>query len=272
MKPAPALIATRPIVRLDERGQPHAASVTIAEETPVTLVYNGRRHAVMMATPSDLEDFAIGFSLTEGIVQAADALRAISIQSEQDGSVTLDIRIGGADFARLLEMGRRSMAGRSGCGVCGAERIEDVLRPLPTVPRGTPVALSAIRRALVALDDAQVLNAEVRMVHGAAWADMSGAIQCVREDIGRHNALDKLIGARCKAAIPETGFAMITSRCSFEMVQKAVAAGMTMLVALSAPTARAVRLADEAGLTVIARARAAQQSIFTHPWRVDHTA
>ncbi|MBB2199168.1 formate dehydrogenase accessory sulfurtransferase FdhD [Gluconacetobacter sp. 1c LMG 22058] len=264
----PAPSALRPARLLSVRGAAEEGCRLVAEETPVAFLYNGMPHAVMMATPLDLEDFARGFSLTEGIVSDLRAVRAVDIQSRDDGGLTVAVRIDGADFRRLLQSGRRAMTGRSSCGVCGTERIEDVTRTLPPVPRGAPIGLSAIRRALGELEARQPLNAELHMMHAAAWATPEGHVTLVREDIGRHNALDKLIGARHTAGDGADGFALITSRCSFEMAQKAVSAAMTMLVAISAPTARALDVAECAGLTLIARARRDSQIVFTHPWRV----
>ncbi|GBQ71609.1 formate dehydrogenase accessory protein FdhD [Ameyamaea chiangmaiensis NBRC 103196] len=270
-RPLPPPSAWRPARLLSIHDAPQAIDQCVAEETPVAFHYNGMPHAVMMATPQDLADFALGFSWTEGIVASPKAIRGVDIQPRDDGSIDITLRIDGPSFARLLSTGRRAMTGRSSCGVCGTEHIDDVTRVLPPVPRGTPVAMSAIGRALEALETRQPLNADVHMVHAAAWADLHGTVTLAREDIGRHNALDKLIGARMAAGAETDGFAIITSRCSFEMVQKAVAAGISVLVALSAPTARALDVAERAGLTLVARARRDRQMVFTHPWRIEAT-
>nr|WP_246379469.1 formate dehydrogenase accessory sulfurtransferase FdhD [Gluconacetobacter johannae] len=224
-----------------------------------------------MATPADFQDFAIGFSLTEGIVSSAAAIRDLRVDVGPRG-VEIGLRIPGEDFARLLAR-RRRVTGRTGCGVCGVEDLAALDPAPPRVAAGPRLALSAIRRALDALAGRQVLNAVVHMVHGAAWSDVDGALRLVREDVGRHNALDKLIGAGLGGDTLEGGFAngfcLITSRCSYEMVQKAAMAGIPALVAISAPTVRAVDMAQEAGLTLVALARRDAQMIFTHPGRID---
>ncbi|GBQ34751.1 formate dehydrogenase accessory sulfurtransferase FdhD [Gluconacetobacter azotocaptans] len=251
-------------------------ALALAEEVPVALAYNGVPHAVMMATPADFRDFAIGFSLTEGIVSSAAAIRDLRVDVGPRG-VEIGVRIPGEDFARLLGR-RRRVTGRTGCGVCGVEDLAALDPPPPRVAAGPRLALSAIRRALDALAGRQVLNAVVHMVHGAAWSDVDGALQLVREDVGRHNALDKLIGAGLAGGTPGSsmgqdgfanGFCLITSRCSYEMVQKAAMAGIPALVAISAPTGRAVDMAQAAGLTLVALARPDAQMIFTHPGRID---
>nr|WP_246395988.1 formate dehydrogenase accessory sulfurtransferase FdhD [Gluconacetobacter tumulisoli] len=227
-----------------------------------------------MATPEDLRDFAIGFSLTEGIVSSAAAIRDLRVDVGPRG-VEIGIRIPGEDFARLLGR-RRQVTGRTGCGVCGVEDLAALDPAPPSVAVGPRLALSAIRRALDALEGRQVLNAVVHMVHGAAWADPDGTVRLVREDVGRHNALDKLIGAGLGGDMLEgrgfgNGFCLITSRCSYEMVQKAAMAGIPAIVAISAPTGRAVDMAQAAGLTLVALARRDAQMIFTHAGRIDTT-
>ncbi|CAP55088.1 formate dehydrogenase accessory sulfurtransferase FdhD [Gluconacetobacter diazotrophicus] len=243
----------------------------LAEEVPVGLTYNGLAHAVMMATPADLEDFATGFSVTEAIVPSAAAIRDLRV-THASGGITVDMRIPGDAFARLLAR-RRHLTGRTGCGVCGVEDLAAFDPAPPPVPVGGRVALSAVRAALDGLAARQVLNARVHMVHGAAWAGPDGALRLVREDVGRHNALDKLVGAGLRDGIAfDAGFGLITSRCSYEMVQKAAMAGLTVLVAISAPTARAVDMAHAAGLTLVALARHDAQIIFTHQGRIDTAA
>ncbi|ACB94638.1 formate dehydrogenase accessory sulfurtransferase FdhD [Beijerinckia indica] len=244
-------------------------TLAIADETPISLIYNTIPYAVMMATAQDIEDFAIGFSLTEGIVSSYEAIREMTIQKTTAG-YEVHLHIAGSDFQRLLQSGRRAMVGRTGCGICGAETADTLIKPLPTIAQGKRIALSALRRALEDLETRQSLNAVVHMVHGAAWVSPEAEILFVREDIGRHNALDKLIGAGLRNKIDfSEGFCLITSRCSYEMVQKAVMAGMPILVAISAPTIRALGVAEERGLTLVALARQRQQVIFTGASRID---
>jgi FdhD protein len=235
----------------------------VAEEIPVALAYNGVSHAVMMATPADLEDFALGFSLSEGILQHADELLDIGLADAPQGLI-VKMTISAHRFAALKER-RRNLTGRTGCGLCGVDSLDQAIRPLRAVRRQSAVAVEAIERALGDLAGRQLLNRVTRALHAAAWADSDGNIRIAKEDIGRHNALDKLIGALAAAKIdPASGFALITSRCSYEMVQKAATAGIPMLVAISAPTALAVRMADAANLTLVALARADGMRVYSH--------
>jgi formate dehydrogenase accessory protein FdhD len=239
----------------------------LAEEVPVALVYNGISHAVMMASPADLEDFTRGFSLSEGIIQHAAEIRDVEVVPHEKG-IELNIDLASERFHQLKER-RRTIAGRTGCGLCGLESLEAVARDLPKVTAQTQVTLAAVDRALGALSPAQVYNAQAHALHAAGFADTDGKLLLVREDVGRHNALDKLIGATIKAKIdPADGFAVITSRCSVEMVQKAAIAGFPILVSVSAPTAMAVRVADEAGITLLALARKDSALSLTHPHRL----
>ncbi|PCD79027.1 sulfurtransferase FdhD [Acetobacter orleanensis] len=250
-----------PVQRFTET-EAETTTLAIAEETPVNFVYNSVPYAVMMATCQDLEDYAYGFSITERLVSHPSSIRSIRTEMGEDG-VTLFLDIAGEDFRRLLQS-RRAMTGRTGCGVCGSEDLKSLHQALPAVPVMPPVPLSAIRHAVKTLADHQTLNAQVHMVHGAAWYGSEGALRMIREDVGRHNALDKLIGAGLRQNICfAEGFCIITSRCSYEMVQKAILAGFSTLVAVSAPTTRAVRLAEQAGLTIVALARRSSQHLFT---------
>ncbi len=228
----------------------------VAEEVPVAFRFGGVDYAVMMATPADIEDFATGFALTERIIGEAGDIRAIAIESGED-SVAIDVTLMPVRFQDFLADHRvRSLRGHTSCGICGLESTRLLARPGRTTIHLPPPTDAAIHRALGDLRGLQPLARETRAAHAAAWCDTQGNIVWLREDVGRHNALDKLIGARLRAgADTEAGFCVITSRCSFEMVQKAVAAGMSSLVAISAPTALAVRSAQEAGLTLIASAR-----------------
>lgn len=259
---------TNPIIhwhatRLDVATPPAACDMALAEETPLSLRYNTMQYAVMMVTPQDIEDFCTGFSLTEGIVPHIDAIKGVSLTKEGRGLVA-DMRIAAEPFHRLMLASRRMVVGRTGCGVCGTEDETQIVRPLPPLPTGTLCSLAAIRRGLAALAVHQTLNSQVRMVHGAAWCGPEGDILLVREDVGRHNALDKLIGARLRTGQGfEDGFCLLTSRCSYEMVQKAIIAGMRTLIAISAPTGLALEVAQKAGLTLLAIARADAQILFT---------
>jgi len=239
----------------------------IAAEVPVALTYNGVSHVVMMATPGDLGDFALGFSLSEGILADARELRDYEI-SEGSTGIAVNMAITPERFAGL-ENRRRNMTGRTGCGLCGVDDLTQVARPLPRVGEGVPVPAEAIHRALDKLPELQLANRETGAVHAAAWARPDGEIVLVREDVGRHNALDKLIGAMAKARTDfETGFAVITSRCSFEMVQKAATLRMPILVAISAPTTMALTIAEATGITLVAFARADGSNIYANPGRI----
>lgn len=225
-------------------------SWTLPAEVPVGLIYGDIPHAVMMATPADLADFARGFSLAEGIVRDADEVGDIR-QTRIDGGVEIHITIPENRMEKLrLHKGRRAHRGRAGCGICGVDRLSDALRPLPKLAASELPNADAILRAVDALPDHQVMRADNKTVHGAAWVDMSGNIQLVREDIGRHNALDKMIGARAKL-LQQQGLALLSSRCTYELVQKCALSGISILVCLAAPTARAVETARAANMQLV---------------------
>jgi FdhD protein len=245
-------------------GESGACLSTVAEEVPIAIRYNGFAHAVMMATPDDLTDFVAGFSLTEGVIRRLDELGPISIVPADDG-IAADIALTPAAFTRYLARRRvRSLRGHPGCGVCGVADLDDLHRPITRVPPSPVPDGAEIESALEALRLHQPLSRETRGAHAAAWIVPGGRIQTVREDVGRHNALDKLIGAGLRGAFScERGFCLITSRCSFEMVQKAVSANFGVLVSISAPTALAIRTAREAGLTLLALDRARRQFLYT---------
>lgn len=242
-----------PAVRVDENST-GAVVEQIAEEAPIALVYNGVPHVVVMASPANLGDLALGFSLSEGVIASAAELGGIEIVPEETGySVYLSVP---PERVAVIEQRRRNMTARTGCGVCGAETIEQAMRNVPKVvapkvasaQRVTRQAMAGAMKQLPAL---QTLNAATGATHAAAWANLDGQLQLVREDVGRHNALDKLIGALAAGGIDTAqGFAVITSRASYEMVQKAAMAGIGLLAAVSAPTALAVRIAREAGVTL----------------------
>jgi FdhD protein len=235
-------------------GQWQQAHDDVAEEVPVALEYNGISHAVMLVTPSDLEEFALGFSLSEGILASPDD--CYEIEAEQsDAGITLHLRISSAAFM-LLKDRRRNMAGRTGCGLCGTESLGQVLRPLPQLAPRQTLSAGGIRRALAGLELLQPLNQITGGTHAAAWCLPSGELYAGFEDVGRHNALDKLIGFMAKTRMDfADGFAVLTSRASVELVQKAATVGIHALVAISAPTALAVRTAQACGMTLVAFAR-----------------
>lgn len=259
---------TRPIDRWRD-GRILGVDDCVAEEVPVAMIYNGVSFAVMMATPCDLEDFAWGFSLSEGLIGGPGELLGIDSQSLLEG---VEVRMQVASNAHGAHLDRqpgRILPGRSGCGICGTRELEQAIRQHPAVGAGANVTHAAIESALGDLQVQQPMNAATGAVHAAAWADADGQILLVREDVGRHNALDKLIGAMHRMdADVGNGFALVTSRASYEMVTKATSAGITMLAAISAPTALAIELARSAGLTLIGFARPGTHNIYTHPHRL----
>ena len=233
----------------------------IAVEAPIEIAFGGASYAVMMATPDDLEDFVTGFAITEGIVERIEDIRALETK-RAGGGLRVDVALTGERLSQHFARSR-AMAGRTGCGLCGIEDLAHLPKPRGPVPASAPIAPRAIRAALEGLERAQPLNAETRAVHGAAWSDREGRVLFVREDVGRHNALDKLIGALVRGgADPTSGFIVLTSRCSFEMVAKAAAFGAGTLVSVSAPTSLALERAREAGVTISAIARADRATIF----------
>ena len=239
----------------------------LADEVPVALVFNGLSHAVMMASPGDLDDFALGFALTEGLIGSPAELYGIEQHSSEHG-ITLDLDVSSRCMAGLKER-RRSMAGRTGCGLCGTDSLAQVHLALPTVP-ATAVAVSALATAQRGLRQWQAMQQLTGASHAAAWCSADGTVQLVREDIGRHNALDKLIGAMARQVSDDhrddprkQGFISITSRASFEMVQKTAMAGVGLLAAVSAPTARAVAIARQCGLALAGFVRGEDCVVYT---------
>jgi FdhD protein len=223
-------------------------------EAPVALEFNGLSYAVMMATPADLADFALGFALTEGLAGSADELADLAIAEVEHGWI-VRARLSGLGVAQLTERVRARVA-ESSCGLCGIENLEALAQPLPTVAPHAALAPAAIFTALGGLRSRQPLQLATGAAHAAAWADASGAIRCVREDVGRHNALDKLIGAMARGGHPlAPGFVLSTARCSYEIVEKTVRAGGTALVTVSLPTTMAVARATAAGLDLWTLAR-----------------
>jgi FdhD protein len=248
-------------------GSPSVDSRSIPEETAVALTYNGGTYAVMMATPRDLEDFAVGFSLSEGVIDSPSDIDSLDIMPLEDG-VELRMWLGRPKAARLQER-RRHIAGPTGCGLCGIESIAEAMRPAAVVGHGRQFSPQQIMAAMQGLPSRQKLNIETRAVHAAAFWNAARGIVALREDVGRHNALDTLSGALARGSIAAgEGIILLTSRVSVEMVQKSAAIGASVMVAVSAPTALAVRIADAAGITLAAIARADGFEVFTHPHRI----
>lgn len=238
----------------------------VAEEAPIGLAYDSRPHVVLMGTPADVEDLALGFTLTERIATAAQVAR-ITVTPGEAGLLA-DVLLS-RDAGAALAVRRRTIEARSSCGLCGLESLDQAVRPPVRVGEGPMVAREAVRRALRALDGGQTLGARTRATHAAAWIDLGGCAAIVREDVGRHNALDKVVGAAARVERdPARAMIVVTSRCSFEMVDKTAAAGVAILVAISAPTALAIRQAERAGMTLIALARADGHAVFTRPERI----
>ncbi len=227
----------------------------VPEETPVALIYNRRNHAVMLATPDNLADFAIGFSLAEGIIRDINDVEAVETVYQPAG-IDLHITLGAERLERFdLIQRRRNLPGRAGCGLCGLENTESLTSPLsPIADCAVEINPGALSVALSALPDWQPLNARTRSVHAAVWANSDGKVLTSREDIGRHNALDKLIGALARNGQDMSeGFVIMSSRCSYELVEKAARAGLPAIATLSAPTALAIRKAREARIALHAR-------------------
>ncbi|HET7585232.1 MAG TPA: formate dehydrogenase accessory sulfurtransferase FdhD [Gemmatimonadaceae bacterium] len=248
-------------------GESEERDERVAEETPVAIVYNSVPHVVMMCTPIDLEDFALGFSITEELIRAPDDMRSIQVVRYSQG-IEIQTEVSAECEATIASRDRR-LTGRTGCGICGADTIAAVLKTLHPVTSRVPVSGAAIARAMREMCERQPLNAAAGAVHAAGWADADGTVALVREDVGRHNALDKLIGAMLAARMDASaGFAVVTSRASFEMVQKATVLGAPLLAAISGPTGLAVRVAQQAGLTLVGFARGGKLTVYTHPDRV----
>jgi FdhD protein len=248
---------------------------SIPEETALAITYNGGTYAVMMGTPQDLEDFAIGFSLSEGVIQSPADLDSLDIVLLDDG-IELRMWLAQSKADRLSER-RRHIAGPTGCGLCGIDSIVEAVRPAAIVAAGGSFSPQQIGAAMQSLAPLQAINIETRAVHAAAFWTPARGIVALREDVGRHNALDKLAGALAQEQLRGTfsvreGMVLLTSRVSVEMVQKTAAIGAPLMVAVSAPTALAVRMADAAGITLAAIARADGFEVFSHPGRITAAA
>jgi len=250
-------------VSVCQNGSVEGLEDSVAVELPVALVYNGVSHAVMMTTPADLEDFAFGFSLTEGILGSREELYGLEVHEEANG-IAVHLDIATARFMALKQR-RRSLAGRTGCGLCGTESLEQAIRPVASVV-APPVPDEAIQLALEALHWHQPLQRDTGAVHAAAWCGLDGEVVMTREDVGRHNALDKLIGAVLKQRLDvQQGFALVSSRASYEMVHKSASVGIGCLVAVSAATSLAIEQAQQVGLKLVGFARPGRHVIYHQP-------
>ncbi len=256
-------------VQRERGGSIECTTDLVAEERPVGLLYHGIPHVVMLASPADLEDLAVGFTLSEGIVPDRTHIRSAEL-APKDGSLNVDLQISGESFSALLRR-RRNLTGRTGCGLCGVETVEDAIRDPQPVGTGIAITGTELHAQLESLNTRQPINAKTGSVHAAAWAVPGRGIQLVREDVGRHNALDKVIGALARAQIDaREGYFLITSRASFEMVQKTAMMGVSFLAAVSAPTALAIELATNTGITLVGFARTDRHVIYSHPHRLQH--
>jgi FdhD protein len=239
------------------------AEECVAEEVAVALEVNGIAHAVMLATPADLEDFALGFLLSEEIIDARSDLIDVEFASVESG-IALRATVVQRCVHRLKER-RRALAGRTGCGLCGTESIAEAVRPIRGEVARIAVEAEALARAMRSLQGGQTLQRLTGATHAAAWVTLDGQLQIVREDVGRHNALDKLVGAMARSSADvASGFIAVTSRASYEMVHKTASAGVGLLAAISAPTGLAIRMAESAGLTLVGFVRGANATVYSH--------
>ena len=242
----------------------------IAEEVPISLVYNGMPHVVMLATPTNLEEFALGFSITEGIINNPQELLSERVYHRSNG-IEVQLKIPEQRFQGLADKGR-NLTGRTGCGLCGASTLKQAIRQPKPVNGDLTLSAAELQSALTEIKQRQKLNQLTGAVHAAAWATPEQGIIDLREDVGRHNALDKLIGFLLRTGKDlSRGYVIVTSRASYEMVQKTAWVGISLIAAISAPTGLAIRLANEAGLTLIGFARDDQHVVYTHPQRLTHS-
>jgi FdhD protein len=253
------------------QGNQHASILDyVAEEVPVSLVYNGVPHVVMLVTPTNLEDFALGFSITEGIIDSPNDLKSIHSYNHNNG-IEVRLEIPEDKFCNLSDKGR-NLTGRTGCGLCGASTLKQAIRETKAVQGALNVNATELTSTLTEIKKHQQINQLTGAVHAAAWIIPGQGIQTVREDVGRHNALDKLIGVLVRTGKkPASGYVLLTSRGSYEVVQKAASVGICLLAAMSAPTGLAIRLADEAGMTLVGFVRDNQHVVYSHPERLNHS-
>lgn len=246
---------------------PHEGERLLAQETAIAITYNELPYAVMMASPLDLEDFAAGFTLTEGLASGLDEIASCA-RIEHPTGVEMRMVLARPALERVLNR-RRRVAGYTGCGICGLESLDQAMRQLPSVPSGPILPAASLHQAFAALEAAQPLGAATRAAHAAAFWRPETGLGPVREDVGRHNALDKLAGALIRAGqAPDQGAILLTSRISIELVQKSAMIGASLIAAISAPTARAVEAAEAAGITLAAIVRQDGFEVFTHPGRI----
>ncbi len=259
----PPFIEVAPIAWRE--GEAKRTRRAIPEETPIAVTFDGSSYAVMMATPADVEDFAIGFALTEDVIETPGDIESLEIVEAEDG---IEARMWlKPELSQRQRARRRSILGPTGCGLCGSESIAQALKPVRTVESARKVRPSELVAGMAALQERQALNARTRAVHAAGLYANGGII--VREDVGRHNALDKVVGAAMRAGTPaESGVVLMTSRVSIELVQKTARLGASVLAAISAPTALAVRVAESAGITLVAVLRGSDFEVFTYPERI----
>ena len=264
--PPPAATRQVPVSGL-RQAQRFEAHDCVAEEVPVALEYNGIAHAVMLATPADLADFALGFSFGEGIVDSAAEVLALEVLPCEQG-LTVQLRISARRFAVLKER-RRTLAGRTGCGLCGVESLPQAVQPVQPLTTTVRFDASAVQKALAALDGHQALRAATGATHAAGWAQADGQLVLVREDVGRHNALDKLLGALLHAGwVAGEGFVVITSRASYEMVSKSARAGVALVAAVSGVTGLAIDVAQQAGVALAGFARGQDLTLYANAHRI----
>jgi FdhD protein len=263
-------VASRSFVRLTDDSIVEFQA-DVAEEVPVALVYNARPHVVVMATPVDLEDLAVGFTLTERIVDRARDIERVEVVRASHGA-ELQLQIPDARAADLQARGR-GMVSRTGCGLCGIERITEAMRMPTRVGETLRVDREALWRASAELPAQQQLNSTTNTIHAAGWAERDGALRVVREDVGRHNALDKVFGALARGHIdPASGFVVVTSRASYELVQKAATCGVELLAAISRPTGLAIRFAESAGMTLVGLLRGRTANVYARKDRINPPA
>ncbi|MCG3463292.1 formate dehydrogenase accessory sulfurtransferase FdhD [Xenorhabdus bovienii] len=238
----------------------------VAEEVPIALVYNGISHVVMMASPKDLDHFAMGFSLSESIITSPQEIHGIDTVISCHGGIELHIELSSRRFAELKER-RRNMAGRTGCGICGTEQIAEIFRPIPSLPFTQTFSLDYLDQALTQLPRLQEIGAATGCTHAAGWIDAKGVLLGGSEDVGRHVALDKLLGMRAKTG-GRQGAVLVSSRASYEMVQKSAMCGVEILFAVSAATSLAIEVAEKCNLTLVGFCKPGRATVYTHPRRL----
>ena len=249
-----------------DNGELSCDTDVVVTEVPVALVYNGVSHVVMMATPTDLHDLALGFSLSESILESPSQLLDCEL-TQRDKGIELTMTITAEPFM-ALKARRRNLTGRTGCGLCGVESLEQAIPVPKRVERDCTITHEALQQAIINLDQRQSLKRRTGAVHGAAWCSVAGDIELLREDVGRHNALDKLLGALRGSAYSPEGFVLVTSRASYEMVAKVASCDIALLAAVSAPTSLAIDQAQRSGLTLVGFVQPGRQVIYTYPERI----